>query len=105
MDVTFNLSDGTYRPYQKPDNIIQYIHSDSNHTPNIIKQIPETIEKRLSPSVSLSSPPMNEYSMNQRPFSNYEDKLHQSGCQQKLKHNPTNTKLHNKRCHKRKIIS
>ena len=22
LDVTFNLNDGTYRPYQKPDNII-----------------------------------------------------------------------------------
>ena len=60
MDVTFNLSDGTYRPYQKPDNIIQYIHFDSNHTPNIIKQIHETIEKRLSPSVSLSQFSSNE---------------------------------------------
>ena len=26
FDVTFNLNDGTYRPNQKPDNIIQYIH-------------------------------------------------------------------------------
>ena len=29
LDVTFNLNDGTYRPYQKPDNIIQYIHVES----------------------------------------------------------------------------
>ena len=48
LDVTFNLNDGTYRPYQKPDNIIQYIHVESNHPPNIIKQIPKAIEKRLS---------------------------------------------------------
>ena len=48
LDVTFNLNDGTYRPYQKPDNIMQYIHVESNHPPNIIKQIPKTIEKRLS---------------------------------------------------------
>ena len=47
LDVTFNLNDGTYRPYQKTDNIIQYIHVESNHPPNIIKQIPKTIEKRL----------------------------------------------------------
>ena len=26
LDVTFNLTNGTYRPYQKPDDIIQYIH-------------------------------------------------------------------------------
>ena len=48
LHVTFNLNDGTYRPYQKPDNIIQYIFVESNHLPNIIKQIPKTIEKRFS---------------------------------------------------------
>ena len=47
LDVTFNLNDGTYRPYQKPDNIMQYIHVESNHPPNIIKQVSKTIEKRL----------------------------------------------------------
>ena len=46
--VTFNLNNGTYLPYQKPDNIIQYIHVKSNHPPNTIKQIPKTIEKCLS---------------------------------------------------------
>ena len=34
----------------------------------------------------------------------YEDKLHQSGYQQKLKYNPVNTKTHNKRNHKRNTI-
>ena len=33
-----------------------------------------------------------------------EDKLHQSGYQQKLKYNLVNTKIHNKRNHKRNII-
>ena len=78
LDFTFNLNDGTYRPYQKPGNIILYIHVESNHPPNIIKQIPKTIEKCLS---QLSS---NEEIFNESaPF--YEDKLHQSGYQQKLK--------------------
>ena len=97
LDVTFNLDDGTYRPYQKPDNKIQYIHVESNHPSNIIKQIPKTIKKRLS---QLSS---NEEIFNESaPF--YEDKLHQSGYQQKLKYNPVNTKTHSKRNHKRNII-
>ena len=48
LDVTFNLNDGNYRPYQKPDNIIQYIPVESSHPPNIIKQIPKTIEQRFS---------------------------------------------------------
>ena len=48
LDVTFNLNNGTYRPYQKQNNIIQYMHVESNHPPNIIKQIPKRIEKRFS---------------------------------------------------------
>ena len=46
LDVTFNLNDGTLRPYEKPDNITQYIRAESNHPPNIIKAIPKTIGKR-----------------------------------------------------------
>ena len=48
LDATFDLNGGTYQPYQKPDNIIQYIYIESNHPTNIIKQIPKTIDKRLS---------------------------------------------------------
>ena len=92
LDKTFNLNDGTYRPYQKTYNIIQYIFVKSNHPPNIMKQIPKTIEKRLS---QLSS---NEETFNElAPF--YEDKLHRSCYQEKLKYNPLNTKIHNKRNH------
>ena len=40
LDVTFNLKDGTYKPYHKPDNKITYINVQSNHPPNIIKQLP-----------------------------------------------------------------
>ena len=97
LDVTSNLNDGTYRYYQKPSNIIQYIHVESNHPPNIIKQIPKTIEKRLS-QFSSDEDIFNESA----PF--YEDKLHQSGYQQKLKYNPVRTKTDKKRYHKRNII-
>ena len=97
LDVTFNLNGGTYRPYQKPDNMIQYIHMESNHPPNIIKQIPKKIEKCLS---QLSS--NEEIFSESAPF--YGDKLHQSGYQQKLKVNPVNGKTHNERNHKRNIM-
>ena len=97
LDVTFNLNDGTYRPYKKLDNIIQYRHFETNHTPNIIKQIPKPIEK---PFCQLSS---NEEIINES-ATFYEEKLHQSGQQQKLKYNPVNTKTHSKLNHKRNII-
>ena len=95
LDNTFNLNDGTYRPYQKPDYKIQYIHVESNRPLNISKQISKTIEKHLS---QLSS---NEEIFNESaPF--YEDKLHQSGYQQKLKYNLVSAKTHNKRNRKKK---
>ena len=71
LDVTFNLNDVTFRPYQKPDNIIQYVHVESNHPPNIIKQISKTTEKHLF-QLSSSEKIFNESSR----F--YKDKLHQS---------------------------
>ena len=52
LDVTLNLENSTYRPYQKENNQIKYINIESNHPPSIIKQLPLSIESRLS---SLSS--------------------------------------------------
>ena len=33
LDVTLNLKDGTFRPYHKPGDQMQYIHTKSSHTP------------------------------------------------------------------------
>ena len=48
LDVTLNLQNDTYRPYKKPNDKLFYIHSSSNHLPQIIKQLPNSISKRLS---------------------------------------------------------
>ena len=48
LDVTFNLNDGSYRPYRKPNDETHYIHIQSDHPPSITKQLPRSIEKRLS---------------------------------------------------------
>ena len=48
LDVTFNLNDGNYKPYTKTNNEIKYIQKDSNHPPSFIRQIPVSIESRLS---------------------------------------------------------
>ena len=48
LDVSLNLRNGTYRPYKKPNNILLYVHSLLNHPPNVIKQIPNSIQERLS---------------------------------------------------------
>ena len=52
LDVTFNLSNATYRPFCKPNNEIEYIHKESNHPPSILRQIPLSIESRLSKNSS-----------------------------------------------------
>ena len=48
LDVTLNLNNGSFKPYHKPGDIIQYINKESNHPPSIIKHLPASIEKRLS---------------------------------------------------------
>ena len=52
LDVTLNLNNGSYRPYKKPNEKTNYIHVNSDPPPSILKQLPNSIEKRLS---SLSS--------------------------------------------------
>ena len=47
LDVTFNLNDGSYKPYRKPNDETMYINAQSNHPPNILKQLPLSIEDRL----------------------------------------------------------
>ena len=44
LDITLDWLNGTYKPYQKPENTLQHIHKESNHPPNIIKQITIIIE-------------------------------------------------------------
>ena len=81
LDVTFNLKDGTYKSYHKPDNKITYINVQSNHPPNIIKQLPKTIKQRLSNNSS------NETIFNEAtPL--YEKALSEAGYDVKLKYHP-----------------
>ena len=48
LDVTRNLTTGKYQPYNKPDNNPLYINILSNHPPNIIKNLPDNISKRIN---------------------------------------------------------
>ena len=48
LDVLFSLEMEKIFPYRKPSNIPPYIHSESNHLPSIIKQLPSMINKRIS---------------------------------------------------------
>ena len=48
LDVTFNLNDGFYRPYRKPNDETNYIHIQLDHPTSKTEQLPQFIEKRLS---------------------------------------------------------
>ena len=52
IDVTFDLVNEIYKPYRKPNNKPLYIIKHSNHSPNILKQLPKSIEKRISETSS-----------------------------------------------------
>lgn len=36
LDVTFDLSSGSYKPYMKPNNKLLYVHRLSNHPPALL---------------------------------------------------------------------
>ena len=48
LDISFNLETDKFFPYRKPNNTPLYIHSESNHPPSIIKQLPSMTKKRIS---------------------------------------------------------
>ena len=55
LDIIFNLSNGTYKPYTKPKEKLLHVNASSNHPPHpkkYIKQIPISIAKRLSKNLS-----------------------------------------------------
>ena len=48
LDIQFNLLNGTFKPYRKPNNDPIYVHKDSNHLLQVLKELPKTIGKRIS---------------------------------------------------------
>ena len=48
LDVELNLNTGIQKPFTKPNNTILYVDANSNHPPSIKKNIPLSVQKRLS---------------------------------------------------------
>jgi hypothetical protein len=48
LDINLNLETSIYRPYMKPNETPTYVHKDSNHPEGILKNIPHSVNKRLS---------------------------------------------------------
>ena len=97
LDVALNLNDGSYKPYHKPNNEILYINKESNHPPSIIKQLPLSIENRLS---NLSSAKIFNESAGV-----YQEALNKCSYKHKIKYYPAPLKSDSKNSNrKRKII-
>ena len=81
LDLTLNLSTGKYEPYNKPDNKPLYINVKSNHPPKIIKNLPESISRRI-----------NKLSSDKTVFNNskelFNNALFNSGFDHKIKFQP-----------------
>ena len=72
LDVTFNLLDGTYKPYKKPNDQLLYLNTSLNHPPQNLKQLPTSISNRLSNNSSNKQ-------VFQMSKSEYENVLRESG--------------------------
>lgn len=48
LDITMDLSNGTRIPYNKPNKVPRCKSYQSNHPPNILKNLPKMMEKRIS---------------------------------------------------------
>jgi len=97
LDITFNLDRNSYHPYRKPNDNLSYINILSNHPPQIIKQLPTTINNRLSNNSS------NEQLFNQNK-SGYEEALKQSGYKNISLTYQTTTSPKKQKRRRRKII-
>ena len=81
LDVTLELKTGLYKPYMKPNNTLQYVHTSSNHPKHIIDNIPKGVERRLC-----------QISSNEDVFLKaippYQEALHRAGHTYELKYTP-----------------
>lgn len=48
LDITLNLKQNSFKPFRKPDDDPVYINVKSNHPPMIFKQLPNSINVRIS---------------------------------------------------------
>ena len=94
LDITLDLENEVFKPYIKPGDRPLYVSSDSNHPPSILKNIPLSINRRLS-SISANREIFNAAA----PL--YQAELDRVGYKHKLEFKPKEEK---KRKRNRKIL-
>jgi hypothetical protein len=97
LDVWLNLEDGSFKPHIKTNANTKYVSPQSSHPPSIIKNIPDSISKRLS-SVSSSKEEFD------KEVGHYQNALDQAGYKEKLEYKMEGDKRSNKRFRSRVVM-
>ena len=79
LNVSFNITNSSCLPYNKPNSLILYVNNNSNHLQKVLKQLSETIKKRI---IKLSN---NEQSFN-NVTSEYQKALISANYKENLKY-------------------
>ena len=98
LDVTMNLENDTYKPFIKPNDNPLYVSRESNHPPNVTKNIPAAVNRRLS---AISS--NEEMFWSAAPL--YQEALNKSGYNYKLKYEPPLDTSEKKKRSRKRIIT
>ena len=97
LDVLFDLKQGTHRAWVKPEQVIHYVHRESNHPAHILKNIPAEVERRLS----LLSSNKEMFEAAKGPF---EDALKRAGYNKQLEYDSTKVRRMRKRTRNRRTL-
>ena len=81
LDITLDLTSDVYKPFMKPNDKPLYIRSQSNHPPNILRNIPDAVNNKLS-RISFNENVFNDAA------SPYQKALDESGFKHQLKYKP-----------------
>ena len=84
LDVSFNLQNGSYKPYRKPNDYPLYINTQSNHPRCVLNQVAQSVNTRLN-SVSSNENVFNDAKKD------YIEALHKSGHAPKFTFIPKTT--------------
>ena len=87
LDLTFDLTEGIYKPYRKPNDDPVYINRSSNHPPPIIRELPHSINRRIN-LLSSNKETFNEAAQT------YNDALKRSDFNNRLKYEPPESSKH-----------
>ena len=95
LDLNLDLQRNKFFPYKKPNDTPVYVHNDSNHPRNILKQLPKMTGERLS-NLSCNKEEFD------RAAEEYQEILKKSGYKEKLSYSPPTRR--NRRQRKRNIL-